>query len=150
MVKRGFCNECGREKMIMSNSKICSNCYRRLFWKRKKFQCKKCNQEKPIHAKGYCKRCYDRLFHYDKIKSHNVKKLHNLDLETYRKITKSCIICGFDKIIDLHHLDRNKKNNSETNLIGLCPNHHRMIHMFEHQQELFDILKEKGFIMPES
>lgn len=39
-----------------------------------------------------------------------------------------CIICGFDKIVAIHHIDENKKNNLPSNLIPLCPNHHEMVH----------------------
>jgi len=39
-----------------------------------------------------------------------------------------CIVCGFDKIVAIHHIDENKQNNNFTNLIPLCPNHHEMVH----------------------
>ena len=38
------------------------------------------------------------------------------------------MICGEDKIIDVHHYDENKKNNSKENLIPLCPTHHMYWH----------------------
>lgn len=51
----------------------------------------------------------------------------------YRAIAKQhhefkCVVCGFDKIIAIHHIDENKKNNAPENLIPLCPNHHEMVH----------------------
>jgi len=48
----------------------------------------------------------------------------------------------------LHHIDKNKQNNSKKNLIGLCPNHHRMINNFSFRQEVFQLLKEKGYDLP--
>lgn len=39
-----------------------------------------------------------------------------------------CQICGFDKVVAIHHIDENKQNNSPDNLIPLCPNHHEMYH----------------------
>jgi len=39
-----------------------------------------------------------------------------------------CVVCGFDKIVAIHHIDENKKNNDPRNLIPLCPNHHEMVH----------------------
>jgi hypothetical protein len=39
-----------------------------------------------------------------------------------------CAICGFDKIIAIHHVDENHSNNNPVNLIPLCPNHHEMMH----------------------
>ena len=41
---------------------------------------------------------------------------------------KECQICGHDKIVAVHHIDENKKNNSPENLIPLCPTHHEMCH----------------------
>ena len=66
-------------------------------------------------------------------------------MSLYQKITSKCAICNFDKVVDLHHLDYNKKNNSESNLVGLCPNHHKMLHDFRYRKEMFDILREKGY-----
>jgi len=41
---------------------------------------------------------------------------------------RRCVICGFDKVVAVHHIDENKKNNDPSNLIPLCPNHHEMYH----------------------
>ncbi|MCJ7634809.1 HNH endonuclease, partial [Candidatus Bathyarchaeota archaeon] len=44
---------------------------------------------------------------------------------------KSCEKCGFadQRILVLHHTDGNHKNNSENNLIVLCPNCHALAHL---------------------
>lgn len=39
-----------------------------------------------------------------------------------------CAICGFDKVVAVHHIDENHYNNDPKNLIPLCPNHHEMVH----------------------
>jgi hypothetical protein len=41
---------------------------------------------------------------------------------------KKCIICGEDKVVEVHHLDGDKTNNNPENLIPLCPTHHRYWH----------------------
>ena len=41
---------------------------------------------------------------------------------------KKCAICGFDRIVAIHHIDEDKKNNNPKNLVPLCPNHHAMVH----------------------
>ena len=41
---------------------------------------------------------------------------------------KECIVCGENKIVEVHHLDENNKNNSPNNLIPLCPTHHKYLH----------------------
>ena len=145
---KGNCPRCGRENMRMTRG-ICHNCYRRFVWQRKKVKCKRCGREKPMHALGYCAGCYNFVFHLAAVKQANYKRWYGLELETYSKITEKCVICGFDKIVDLHHLDQNTENNSELNLIGLCPNHHRMLHNFKYRAEMFKLLKEKGYNSPE-
>jgi len=98
-----------------------------------------------MHSKGYCAGCYNFLFHLDKVKAYHYRKWHNIDAETYKRLTQKCVICSFNKVVDLHHLDSNKQNNSEDNLIGLCPNHHKMLHDFQYRDEILNILREKGF-----
>ena len=119
---------------------MCTTCYKKLIWKPKLRECKRCKRRLPHHAKGLCNGCYNTLFNLEKAKAYNYKKWHNVDLELYRKVTKQCMVCGFDKIVELHHLDKNKKNNSENNLIGLCPNHHKMIHQAKYRKETCFIL----------
>jgi hypothetical protein len=41
---------------------------------------------------------------------------------------KECVICGEDKIIDVHHYDGDKNNNNPENLVPLCPTHHMYVH----------------------
>lgn len=142
------CAKCGEEREHQAKG-LCFNCYRKFAWKRKLITCKRCGRQKPNHAKGFCAGCYQFVFHLDRNKAWNTRKNYGLDMETYRKIIKACVICGFDRVVDLHHLDQNKKNNSETNLIGLCPNHHKMLHDFKYREEILALLKEKGFNAPE-
>jgi len=52
-----------------------------------------------------------------------------------KRIEEGCEICGYDKfpILELHHIDdnyylfKNRKNNSDNNIIVLCPNCHRLV-----------------------
>jgi hypothetical protein len=67
---------------------------------------------------------------------------------TYRKtcIKKhgdACLLCGFNDIIEAHHIDGNRKNNKHNNLVPLCPNHHRLIHSKEHKTEIIRQLKKR-------
>ena len=141
------CKQCGELKDHKAKG-LCEYCYKKYLWKPKQIICKRCGREMPSQAKGLCRGCYNFVFHLDKNKAWNHKKLYGLDMETYRKITKSCVICGFDKAVDLHHLDENRENGSESNLIGLCPNHHKMLHDFRYREEIFSLLREKGIVVP--
>jgi predicted nucleic acid-binding Zn ribbon protein len=41
---------------------------------------------------------------------------------------KSCVVCGEDNIVEVHHLDEDRDNNDPSNLIPLCPTHHAYWH----------------------
>jgi len=142
-----ICINCNNEKDHHAKG-LCYTCYKKIKWQPKIKTCKRCKQKRNIHAKGLCPGCYNYIFHADKSKAYNQRKRNNINLTTFRKITKQCIICGFNKIVDVHHIDSNKQNNSQKNLIGLCPNHHRMIHNFNFRPEIFQILKQKDYDLP--
>ncbi len=149
-----ICKNCKKEKNNIPQSGIseglCNPCYRKLLWKPKLIKCLRCERRMPNHAKGYCNGCYNSTFYIENVKVHNAKRLYNIGLELYKKLVEKCNICSFDKIVELHHLDHNRKNNAENNLVGLCPNHHKMLHSRKYQKEIFEILKSKGFIVPEN
>lgn len=48
----------------------------------------------------------------------------------FRIYPHECELCGYNEfieILEVHHIDGNRKNNSAENLIILCPNHHAML-----------------------
>jgi|SRR3972149_7361103 len=141
------CINCNR-KVEHHAKQMCTTCYKKKSWKPQNVECKRCKRALPMHAKGLCPGCYNSVFHIEKVKLHNARIYHNIDFETYKKATQKCIVCGFDKIVDLHHLDMNHQNNSPDNLTGLCPNHHKMVHHRGHQKEVFAALNAKGFPTP--
>lgn len=47
-----------------------------------------------------------------------------------------CAICGWDKVVDVHHVDFNHSNNDAKNLIPLCPNHHKLTETNEYKHEI--------------
>lgn len=49
---------------------------------------------------------------------------------------KECALCLFDKVVDIHHIDENRENNEPKNLVPLCPNHHKMVHLKKYKQEI--------------
>jgi hypothetical protein len=52
-----------------------------------------------------------------------------------------CIICGEDKTVDVHHLDKNRENNTPENLVPLCPTHHRYMHR-KYKELIMDKVEE--------
>lgn len=145
---KGICKKCGKKKEIHTVDSWCNVCYKKHRWKPKLRKCKRCGRSLPHHGKGLCAGCYNSTFHIDKVKIHNARRTHNIEPDLYKKLIEKCLICDFDKIVEIHHLDHDNKNSSKENLVGLCPNHHKMLHMKKHQKTIFNILKEKGYKVP--
>jgi ribosomal protein L37E len=138
------CQGCGQRRPHHAKG-YCSSCYKKNVYNKQLHKCKNCGRMRPHKAFGLCAGCHMRLHHYNKVKQYNVKKEHNITLELYTEITQKCACCGFDKLITLHHLDGNKKNNNPKNLIGLCPNCHKMIHSYQYYEEIKEKLASKGY-----
>lgn len=59
-------------------------------------------------------------------------------INSYRKIqiskgvSKECILCQIkdERVLIVHHLDHNRKNNDERNLTWLCCNCHYLVHQY--------------------
>ncbi len=143
-----LCPKCKKIRIYFTGD-ICHNCYRKFIWKPKKQICKRCNRLMPIKAKGLCGGCYNFIYCLEEVKKSNRKKRYGVSEDLYREKTQKCFVCGFDKVVDLHHLDENNKNNSPENLLGLCPNHHKMLHDFRFRKEIRDKLEQKGVSLPE-
>ena len=139
-----ICPECKKENSWFSG-RVCNNCYKQKIWQRKKNICPRCKRLLFLKAKGLCAGCYNTTFHLDYLKASQHMKRYGLDFETYKKITEKCAVCDFDKFVALHHLDQDRTNNSRENLIGLCPNHHQMLHTQKYREEVFQELREKCF-----
>ena len=142
MKKRITCSKCN-ELAEHHAKEMCFNCYRKFAWKRKKKTCKRCKRQMPIHAKGYCSGCYNYVFYLEETKAWNYEKRHKIPAKLYLKLTKKCLVCGFDKYVVLHHLDENHQNSDEKNLIGLCPNHHQLVHTLQYKEEVLSLIREK-------
>ena len=131
------CKDCGKKATLHAKGR-CSPCYAN-FWRqtaiRKKITCSRCNRLMVHKAKGLCPGCYNYIHHPNHVRKSNIKIHHNIDVEMYDRLTKECLVCGFSKIVHLHHMDKNHNNTSQDNLVGLCPNHHAMIHKFKYKEE---------------
>ena len=129
----GTCLSCGSS--ALHAHKLCYKCYKKIY-RQPKVVCKNCGREREHKAFGLCGSCHIKLKHYDKVKRYNAKRYHNLSLELYEVLTSfPCILCGFDKAVDLHHVDGSHKNNSPFNLVALCPNHHALMHHPKYKEE---------------
>jgi len=66
------------------------------------------------------------------INARNNNRRYNLvkyNLVNNKEKYSKCVICQYDIIIHIHHIDQNHYNNKVENLIPLCPNHHSQAHL---------------------
>tara|TARA_R110002074_G_scaffold325645_2_gene495943 strand:- start:956 stop:1408 length:453 start_codon:yes stop_codon:yes gene_type:complete len=94
--------------------------------------CKCCNAEFVYEGRIKTK-AYERANFCSRSCSNNRQAWWNTNATGYRTIAfqtwkKECAICGFNKVVAVHHIDENHNNNDPKNLIPLCPNHHEMVH----------------------
>jgi hypothetical protein len=94
------CARCGKEFVVIVLTASKSPSLRR-YCSKVCGRAKAAESKKPVNYKTIARRAYGHL---------------------------KCCVCGFDKIIDIHHADHNHNNNELDNLVPLCPNHHRMYH----------------------
>lgn len=88
----------------------------------------------PIFCNRKCKDLASRLEHNIldcRPKHYNKNSIHKYGrLVALRNYPNKCENCEYDeyiKILEVHHIDENKKNNRLENLIILCPNCHSLL-----------------------
>jgi len=60
------------------------------------------------------------------LRSSNFSKKYRKLCFKYHK--HECVVCGENKILDVHHYDEDRTNNKIENLIPICPTHHGYYH----------------------
>ena len=124
MIKE-VCGNCNKLKNVSFSEKLekylCKTCYKKLLWKPKLITCSRCKRSLPSHGKGLCAGCYNSTFHIERVRELNAQRYHNIPVEIYRELMKGCSVCGFDKIVEIHHLDHNHDNNSRENMGWFVP-----------------------------
>lgn len=137
----GNCRNCGKIKELRAKE-LCNNCYKRIGTPL--LVCKGCGQTKHHKGKGYCAYCYNKTFYKEYFRFRSRKQYSGISEELFGKIPKSCVICGFDKIVEFHHIVPKAKGGQTdlTNLVVLCPNHHKMLHHADYMEEILKELKK--------
>lgn len=101
----------------------CYNCDNEFEWKTTK---KNIDFDKPVFC---CLRCAKQY-------AAKLRSITHYVTICFKYHDKKCCICGFDKVVEVHHNDNNHKNNDKYNLIPICPNHHIMVRMLKYKDEL--------------
>lgn len=107
--------------------------------------CVRCGESYTVFGRALTKKVTESKF-CSRSCANNRQDYWNKNATNYRTLCfqhnpKECRICGFDKIVVVHHMDENHHNNDINNLIPLCPNHHEMFHS-KHKEEIIALLGE--------
>lgn len=77
-------------------------------------------------SKGTCSHaCSNKHFRHLRNKPERYTSYRTICWEHHDKV---CIVCGEDKIVEVHHANEDHSDNRPENLIPLCPTHHQYIH----------------------
>jgi len=75
----------------------------------------------------YCvKSCYNK--NRNSTSKQTVNNYRRRALETYEPQCKICSY-GIEAVLNVHHIDEDRKNNEIENLVVLCPTHHKEVHL---------------------
>ena len=114
-----------KKELLIKNCPVCNS----------KFEIKIGSKKEKITCSIACSNTYFRSggnnANYKDISEYD-KRSRTFALK-YRKICfdnheYKCVVCGEDKILDVHHFDENKFNNEPENLIPICATHHNYLH----------------------
>jgi predicted HNH restriction endonuclease len=113
------------------------------------FVCENCEEEfikecreftKTFKQVRFCSRsCANSTGGKAKVDKYGVSQYRTVAFKHYKK---ECLICKFDKVVEVHHLDSDNTNNDISNLVPLCPNHHMMIHRSKYKEEVIQLIEE--------
>jgi hypothetical protein len=164
--KKFYCSLICRNKGLRTKNgrfkkcPICSNkFYVCLSQLKQKYCSVKCRNEAPsIRVKCICKDCKKIFFVFTKqpyrpplhckscvqkcSKKRHLKTKHYNNRRLVKKIAK-CEKCGYNKhveILGIHHINKDRNDNSEKNLKVLCPN----CHSIEHKKHIPHSLDREG------
>ena len=71
-----------------------------------------------------------------------IKRKHKISVRDYLGLTEKCEICGWDEIVQIHHIIPRNQGGPDTleNYMGLCPNCHDAHHF---KRRTIEYLREK-------
>ncbi len=117
------CKFCHQLKHLPGGATYCTTCYRKFV--RGKKECKRCHHLRVVVARGYCGTCYNYVMGYYGLATPGLNSRLKWSIKPQK-----CFFCNEDRIhmLDIHKIDE-KDNIRIENLVLLCPNHHREVHL---------------------
>ena len=98
-------------------------------------KCPVCNQQKYFKGVTCSHSCANTMFGHANKGGRRHRSLKSLqDAGRYRIIfqryhkARECLVCGEDKIVEVHHVNRDHSDHRPENLAPLCPTHHMYMH----------------------
>ena len=118
-----ICKFCRQLKHLPGGATYCTACYRKFV--RGKKECRRCHHLRVIVARGYCGACYNYVMGYYGRGGPEASSRLKWKIEPQK-----CFFCEENRIqmLDLHHR-KGKEEKGVENLVLLCPNHHREVHL---------------------
>ena len=88
--------------------------------------CEGCGETKSFRGITCSTGCYNAV--YRSGPNNPNWKVSNYQSTCFHYHEKKCIVCGEEKIVAVHHVNENHKDNRPENLVPLCPTHHQYVH----------------------
>lgn len=125
-------NECAWNARKKDVKKMCANCG-------KEFLAKTYRTKQSKSGNVFCSKSCSNSFNNRFRKKYSVNTYRRIAFENFEH---KCHLCGWnedERILEVHHIDENRKNNNLNNLIILCPICHRYLTLHIKTIEEFNI-----------
>lgn len=100
----------------------------------KLFKVKEREKLHPLKDKYFCsRRCSNSIGGQAKATKYGYSSYVTIAFKHHKR---ECVVCGFDKIVEVHHANEDHNDNRPENLVPLCPNHHQMYHTIRYRDEV--------------
>lgn len=126
-----------RDETYINNKEVVKSRYDKTLGKYKNFDvvCSCCNTtfsvterefQHPMKEKYYCsKSCANSVGAKARTEKYGLTGYAAIAKRFYKE---QCAVCGVTDVLDVHHIDEDRKNFHPSNLIFLCPNDHCRLH----------------------
>jgi hypothetical protein len=126
-----------RKKHITFCSRECVNVWQRR--NKVRVVCPECGKERWCRQSKVRRYCSMACYQSRRDREHQERIVQGHVFASSRSVRggamkDNCQLCGYNKcpgILQLHHLDQNKKNNVPENMLCVCPTCHMEIHFYD-------------------